>query len=768
MFVVSKAWTSLKTTGILLLACCAMPLGSAAADTGVLSREEVNRLIDGPPAPQHPEVMTRDAGGRVTLRAVRVPESLTVDGRLEEPVYREVPAISGFIQQEPREGERETEKTEVWVLFDERHVYFSARLRDSEPDRMIANEMRRDNRGIFNNENFAVILDTFYDRRNGFLFQTNPLGALWDGQVTDEKDTNSDWNTIWQVKSVRTPEGWTLEMAIPFKSLRYREGSTQIWGVNFRRIVKWKNEWDYLTPISAAFSRDGIQRLSSAATLVGIETPERSMNLELKPYATGEVVTDRTLEPPLENDLDSDFGFDVKYGVTKSLTFDFTFHTDFAQVEDDEAQVNLTRFDLFFPEKREFFLEGQGIFNFASPQYDQWEGASDTPILFFSRRIGLTDEQEVPILGGGRLTGRAGPYTLGFLSISTDELASAGVPQTNFSVVRVKRDFLKRSNVGFIGTYRTENLDGTGANAAMGLDGNFSFFENLKVNAYYARTGTPERTGGDGSYRAAVAYDGDRYGFDAEHLLVGPDFNPEIGFVLREDIRKSSVGARFSPRPRSLPAVRKFDFEGRYKYYETTEGVLETETFELEFRTQLENSDNANIGYNRNQEVLFEPFEIVEGIFIPVGAYRFDRYRASYWFGRQRPLSGWLGLDTGGFFGGERTEIAYWGRVDFGSHFSLEPNVAVNWIDLPAESFTTELVSVRATYNLSPRSFVGALVQYNSADDSVSANVRLRWEYQPGSDLFLVYSEGRDTFAPGAPLLESRSFVVKFTRLFRF
>ncbi len=746
----------------------ALPDGSFAGQGDSLSAEELNLLIDGPPAPQAPEVVNRDSGGRATLRAVRLAEPLLVDGRLEERVYQDVPSVSGFLQQEPNEGEAETEKTEVWVFFDGVGVYFSARLWDSHPERMIANEMRRDNRGIFNNENFAVILDTFYDRRNGFFFQTNPLGALWDGQVTDEGDTNSDWNTVWHVKSARFAEGWTIEMAIPFKSLRYRQGAPQIWGVNFRRIVKWKNEWDYLTPIAAAFGREGIQRLSSAATLVGIETPERSLNLELKPYATGEVITDRTLEPPLEKDLDSDFGFDAKYGLTKSLTFDFTYHTDFAQVEDDEAQVNLTRFDLFFPEKREFFLEGQGIFNFASPENDPFEGPSETPILFFSRRIGLSEDQEVPILAGGRLTGRAGPYTLGLLSISTDELASAGVPRTNFSVVRVKRDVLRRSNFGFIGTYRSKNLDGTGANAAMGLDGDFNFHENLNLSAYYAKTGTPGRNGGDLSYRAAIAYDGDRYGFDAEHLLVEPNFNPEIGFVLREDIRKSSVGARFSPRPESLEAVRKFDIEAGYEIFETNAGELETELFSVEFRTHFENSDMANVGYGRNQEVLFEPFEIVEGVFIPVGAYEFDRFNASYALGRQRPVSGWLWLDTGGFFGGKRTEIGYWGRVDFGSRFSLEPNISVNWVDLPSESFTTELVALRATYNLSPRSFVGALLQYNSEDDSFSTNVRFRWEYQPGSDLFLVYSDGRSDFSSGSPFLESQSFVVKFTRLFRF
>jgi Domain of unknown function (DUF5916) len=740
----------------------------AASASRSLSREELNRLIDGPPAPEAPSVLSRDAGGRATIRAVRLDEALHVDGRLEERVYDTVPSIGGFIQQEPHEKRPATEKTEVWVFFDDTNLYVSARLWDSHPDRILANEMRRDNRMVGGNDNFAVILDTFYDRRNGFLFQTNPLGALWDGQVTDEQTTNSDWNTVWAVKTGRFPQGWTVEIAIPFKSLRYRDGDAQIWGINFRRIVKWKNEWDHLTPIPASFSRDGIQRLSYAATLVGIETPSKVMNLELKPYVSGALLTDVDAEPALDNHPEADVGLDAKYGLTKSLTFDFTYRTDFAQVEADEAQVNLTRFSLYFPEKREFFLEGQGIFNFGGRDRGPWEGASDAPFLFFSRRIGLNDEQVVPIIAGGRLTGRAGPYTLGLLSISTRELAQDGIPTTNFSVLRVKRDILRRSNVGLIGTYRSENIDGTGDNAAVGVDGNFTFFENLNINTYYAKTETPGRKGPDASYRAALAYDGNRYGFQTEHLLVDPDFNPDIGFLRREDFRKSSVLARFSPRPGFLPAVRKFDFETRFDYFQSTAGQLETRLLTFEWRTQMENSDFASFSFSRDYEFLTEPFEIIDGTFIPVGGYEFDRVMAGYWFGRQRPVSGWLGADVGQFYGGKRTELSYWGRIDINKHFALEPNISYNWVDIPEGPFTTNLVRLRATYNLSPRSFVAALVQYNSADDALSTNVRFRWEYQPGSDLFVVYSDGRDTLASGFPTLTSRSFVVKLTRLFRF
>ena len=760
----------LAVISILLLAS---PVTFAAPKDGNLSTDELNLLIDGPPAPEDPEVLTRDEGGRATLRAVRLDEPLDVDGRLEERAYTTTPAISGFIQQEPLEGRPATEKTDVWVFYDETNVYFSARLWDSHPERIVANEMRRDNRNIeFSSSSFAVILDTFYDRRNGFLFQTNPLGALYDAQVTDERNTNSDWNTIWYVKSGRFAEGWTLEMAIPFKSLRYRAGAAQIWGVNFRRNIKWKNERSYLTPMPAAFNREGIKKLSMAATLVGIEPPARAMNLEVKPYVTASASTNLGADVPFENQGDADLGFDVKYGVTKSLVADVTYNTDFAQVEDDESQVTLTRFGLVFPEKREFFLEGQGIFNFGGRQSGRRGGGgggqSDTPILFFSRRIGLSGSSEVPILAGGRLTGRSGAYSIGLLNISTRSVDEADIPQTNFSVVRIKRDVLRRSTVGFIGTYRDENLDGTGSNAAYGLDGNFTFYENLNINAFYARTDTPNAVEGDTSYRASVRYRNDLYGFDAEHLLIDPSFNPEVGFVLREDIRKTSGSLRYSPRPRGIAAVRQFEFEAKYNYLETTAGALESKKFELQTRTRFESGDFSNVTYDRNFEFLFEPFEISDGVTIPVGGYNFDRLRAGVYFSSHRPVSRWVGAEVGSFFSGTRTEVTWRGRIDVSSRFSLEPNLSLNWIDLAEGTFTTNLIRLRATYTMSPRSFVGALVQYNSEADSLSTNVRFRWEYRPGSDLFVVYTDGRNTLTPGYPGLENRSLVFKVTRLFRF
>ena len=324
--------------------------------------------IDGPPPPVPPEVISRDARGRATIRATRLTDGIRLDGLLDERVYQTVPAITGFIQQAPDEGAPATEKTEAWIMFDADNLYPAGRIWDSAPpSEWVANEMRHDTPQLRQNDTFALILDTFYDRRNGVAFYSNPLGAIADFAITNEGNPNSDWNPVWDVRTARFEGGWTVEMEIPFRSLRYRPGSNQVWGVQLRRNVRRKNEWTYITPlpISAGSGPGGIFRVSEAATLVGLEVPRGARNLEIKPYGIGGVRTDVNASPLTNNAGDGDFGFDVKYGITQNLTVDLTYNTDFAQVEVDEQQVNLTRFRLFFPEKREFFLEGRGIFDFA-------------------------------------------------------------------------------------------------------------------------------------------------------------------------------------------------------------------------------------------------------------------------------------------------------------------------------------------------------------------------------------------------------------------
>ena len=701
-----------------------------------------------------------------------------------------MPAITGFIQQAPDEGAPATERTEAWIFFDAANLYVAARIWDSAPpSEWVANELRRDTRQLRQNDTFAVILDTFYDRRNAVAFYTNPLGALADFQITNEGNPNSDWNPIWDVRTGRFEEGWTVEMEIPFQSLRYRPGPAQVWGVQLRRNVRRKNEWAYVTPLplSAGSGPGGIFRVSDAATLVGLDAPSGSRNLEIKPYAIGGVSTNLAATPPTRNARDGDAGLDVKYGITQNLTADFTYNTDFAQVEVDEQQVNLTRFSLFFPEKREFFLEGRGIFGFARGGVSGgfggalrrgrgggFFGGGDAPTLFYSRRIGLQRGTVVPIVGGGRVTGKIGAFDVGALNIQTDDEVLAAAEETNFTVVRIRRDIFRRSSVGAMFTNRSVSLVGDGSSQAYGADATFSFYENVNLLAYVARTETPGHDGRDLSYQGRFNYAGDRYGFQAEHLVVEDNFIPEVGFLRRDNFRRSYGTARFSPRPRSLANIRQFRLEGSFDYIETADlGIVETRQSQLGFSTELENSDRFGVSVADNYEFLHHAFTPgPDHIAFPVGGYGFFDVEGSYSPGAQRRLNGTLTVRAGGYFNGSIRSVEFrQGRMEVTQRLSLEPSASVNWIDSPQGSFRTDLVVTRASYSFTPRMFFSGLVQYNSSTNTVSNNLRLRWEYSPGSELFVVYTEDRET-DPLRPdrfsELRNRGFVVKMNRLFRF
>jgi hypothetical protein len=550
--------------------------------------------IDGPPPPAPPEVVARDGSGHITMRAVRLNAPLVVDGRLDEEAYLTIPAVGDFIQQEPKEGAPATEKTDLWIFFDAHNLYVAARCWETKPERAVANEKRRDNQNIQDGDSLTILLDTFYDRRTGYFLQTNPIGAVRDSQIADERNANADWNTVWDTKVHRDDKGWTVEMVIPFKSLRYSAGSEQVWGLNVRRIVRWKNEVSYLSPVPIAAGGRGVFKMSSAGSLVGISLTGESRNLEVKPYLKSGLTTNLQTRPVVSNDPSADIGVDVKYGVTKGLTADFTVNTDFAQSEQDEQQVNLTRFSLFFPEKREFFLEGQGIFAFAGVQstvsgnaYAAIQPSTQapplTPIMFFSRQIGLNGGQEVPIRAGARMTGHVGAYSVGLLNIQTGALPAAGIEGTNSSVVRIKRDILRRSAIGVIGTLRPKPGD-AGSNGLYGADATFALFDNLTINSYYARTHTPGITTDPSSHLAKVDYAGDRYGLNVEHLKVGEGFNPEIGFLYRQAFQRNFGLARFSPRPRSSRTIRKLTWEGSLDYITNPDGRLDSRDATAAFR----------------------------------------------------------------------------------------------------------------------------------------------------------------------------------------
>jgi hypothetical protein len=722
-----------------------------------------------PPPAQTARQATRAASiPDITISATRTRIPLTVDARFDDESYQLVEAVTRFYQQEPREGEPASEQTQVWVLFDDENLYIAAKCFESAPERAVLTELRRDSTSIFQNESFAIVLDTFHDRRNAFKFQTNALGAVSDSLVVDNVN-NESWNTVWDVRSERYEWGWGFEMAIPFKSLRYQGAGPQTWGINFRRAIRWKNELSYLTALPAAFGPQALHYIGSAATLVGIETPQQSMNLELKPYVVSSVTTDRAAAVPFDNDVTGDVGFDFKYGLTRGLILDATVNTDFAQVEEDQQQVNLTRFSLFFPEKRDFFLEGQGIFAFGGVAFGQGANPGEVPVMFFSRQIGLSRGQSVPVMAGARVTGRAGRYQIGAVNVQTDDKPEAGAVATNFTAVRVKRDFLRRSNFGIIATNRSQTVSGTGENLLAGADANLFLFQNVTANAYYARTDTPGRTGGQESYRGRFEYAGDRYGVTAEHLMVGSDFNAEVGFVRRTDFRRSLGEARFSPRPANARRVRRYSAVASLDYVTSADASqLQDRELRTSFTTEYQSGDSWLFEYTRNYERLPSRFVINPGTTVPAGSYEAQNFRTQYSLGQRRKFSGRVSAARGTLYGGDKTEAGYSGRIAFIPQFAVEPSISLNWVRLPYGDFEAPVISSRIIFTPNARTALSSFIQYNGSSRAMSSSVRLRWEYHPGSELFLVYSDGRNTLTSGYPDLVNRSLAFKITRLLRF
>jgi hypothetical protein len=757
----------------LLLALLTWAAGTGAAWAQLATPGGTTRAIDGPPPPQFPEVITRDDRGRVTVRATRLSEPFRLDGELTETAYESVPPIPGLIQNVPDEGQPSSERTEAWVFFDGANLYICARLWESAPpSQWVVNEMRRDAFQINNNENFGVMLDTFYDRRNGYMFYANPLGALRDFQITSEGNANGDWSAVWNARSGRFDGGWTLEMQIPFKSLRYSPGREQVWGIQFRRGIKHKNEWAYLTSMPATAGASAWARISMAGTLVGLEVPSGSRNLDIMPYAIAGLRTDRAAVPAMVNDIDRNVGFDVKYGITQNAMLDLTYNTDFAQVEVDEQQINLTRFNLLFPEKREFFLDGRGLYDFGvgNNNTSGLSSANPAPQLFFSRRIGLDRGRVIPIQAGGRLTAKWGPLALGALNIQTDDEPVSRTPKTNFSVLRVRRNILSRSSVGMMFTGRSRSAAvPTASSHALGVDSAFSFGD-VNMHGYYAKTQTAERTGREDSYVAHADYYGDLYGAMLDHAFVGDDFNPEVGYVQRQDMRRTFAAARMSPRPKANPLVRQVSWTASFEYVQNLAGALESRDQGLTFWTDFQNSDRLTVKAERNYDLLTQPFRLAGGPLIASGGYDFGNVQASYAFGTQRPISGTVSAQTGTYYDGHQKSLGVSaGRVQLSERLYLEPSLAINWFTFPYASLQTRVIRTRASYTFTPRMYVSGLVQYNSSGETLGSNFRFRWEYIPGSELTIVYTEERDTggLHPASSLL-NRGFVVKINRLLRF
>lgn len=760
--------------GALVFVCLCLGLPALASVAGA-------QTLD---APALPDSMARAPDGRATVSTRPLPSAIQFDGRLDEPFYRDVKPFGDFIQQEPLAGEPATDRTEAWVFFDEKNVYVAMRLWETDSSRRVMSDMRRDSFNLYNNDHVAVVFDTFNDHRNGFGFSSNAQGGIFDWQATNEQPS-PNWNGLWEVRTAEFDGGWTIEFRIPFRSIRFQEGGTT-WGFNIRRMVRWKNEVSYLSPVPVSWGRRGLNSLSSAGSLVGIAVPDKLRNIDVKPYALGSATTNLRSVPAINNQGAGEFGADAKWGITQSIVADFTYNTDFAQVEDDEAQVNLTRFSLLFPEKRDFFLEGQDVFNFAGgganqggggfgPQAIQGGGGGGggnnvTPILFFSRRIGLQNGAVVPILGGTRLIGRGGGYQVGALHMSSQQNTAAAAEATDFSVVRVNRDILSRSRIGLIATRRGPRLNGTGENYAYGVDTQVNPRTELQLNGYWAATSGDAGTSGSTrqSYRGQFNWNADTTGLQVDHLFVGEGFNPEMGFLRRSAFRRTFANTRYSPRPRAWVYVRKLYYEASVDYIEDPGGHPESRETQGAFRMELNSSDQLATEFSRQFESLSSTFGVTPDVVIPPGVYDFSQGRFLFTSSPQRRVSGTFIVTVGGFYGGTLRELGWRGRVELGPRFQVEPTVSLNRFKTPWGDGDSNIISSRFTFTLTPRMFASTLVQYRSASKAVSTNARFRWEYQPGSELFVVYSDGRSTTGPGLPELDNRSLVVKITKLFRF
>ncbi|MBM4193978.1 MAG: carbohydrate binding family 9 domain-containing protein [Gemmatimonadetes bacterium] len=751
--------------------------------------------ISGPPAPVAPAVINRDSVGQATIRAIKLSAPLKLDGVLDEPVYAQEKPFGGLIQVAPDYGKPASERSDIWITYDDTHIYLSCKCYDeSDPSEWIVNELRRDTGGLRNNEHIGMLFDTFYDRRSGYAFYTNPLGARADYSIVDEGGSNTDWNPVWTSKSGRFEGGWTVEMAIPFKSLRYRAGKDQVWGIQIRRSIRHKNEWAYLTPVPRIMSGpQALNRVSAAGTLVGLDLPAAGKNIELKPYGVSRSTTDNTKTPKISNAVTTDIGGDIKYAITPNLTADVTVNTDFAQVEIDEQQVNLTRFSLFFPEKREFFLEGRGIFEFGRGGGGAFGfggggggggfgGGSDTPSLFYTRRIGLNNGAVIPINAGGRVTGKVGKWAIGAMGIGTADDAASATKATNFSVLRVKRDILSRSSVGFLATNRSVATSGKGTNSALGADATFLLSQELSAGGYWAQTSTTGITGDNQSYQGRVDYSADKYGARAEFLSVGKNFDPQVGFRRRGDFDRSFAELRFSPRPRNMPNVRKFTFTGSGEYFENGTGVVESRVYEGNFSTEFASSDMFTVQASNNYEFLTAAFT-PSGSSAPIatGGYTFSDAQVSYTFGAQRRASGSVRVHLGEYYDGTIKSMTIGqanpfspSRMSINQRLAIEPSFTITSIERKAGSFRTRIARTRIDYGFSPLMFASALLQYSSADRAFGTNLRFRWEYAPGSEIFLVYTDERDTtddrFATPTTVRgqKNRAIVLKVNRLFRY
>jgi hypothetical protein len=708
------------------------------------------------------------------LLAVKATTAIELDGRLDEGAWRDAPVADHFVQNDPREGEPATFDTEVRVVYGDDHLYIGVFAKDADPSGIIVNELRKD----FNTaaaDTFMFVLDTFHDARNGYQFAINPMGARWDAQMANEgRENNANWDGIWDVETRIAEDGWYAEIRIPFKTLKFTPENAQTWGVNFQRRLRRYNENSHWAPIRRIHQ---LSRVSMAGTLEGLQGIKPGSNLRIKPYASSSA---GKVGPGGAWTGDADFGGDVKYGVTSGLTWDFTVNTDFSQVEADEQQVNLTRFSLFFPEKRDFFLENSGVFQFGSGDARGTGGGgggvggrqnqSQDMILFFSRQIGLSAAGDaIPILGGTRLTGRANGFSIGALNIQQRKLDAS--PSANFSALRFRRDLFANSDVGVMALNKDQQ--GTGYNRVLGADANFRFLTDLTFNVAAAKTFSPSTVVPDGRStlytKTSAGYRNNQLEVRGAYQTIGDGFNDEMGFVPRLGVNnlEAYVAGRFRPRWASRWMRETFPHIQLENFSRQNNGGLESRYMDWHWPVTFQDSSFVEIGTNPNIEVITRPFIINSrrNIQIQPGRYEFKEH----FLLANTNSAARIALNTrysiGDFYDGYRRGYTVGATVRANERLNVSGNVQFNDISLPQGAFTTTLVTGRVNVNFTTMMFLNALLQYNTDARQWSSNVRFNFIHRPLSDFFLVYNERRDTRSSD---LINRALIAKLTYLFAF
>ena len=704
------------------------------------------------------------------LTALRVSETIGVDGRLDEPAWQRAVPASNFLQRRPQAGQPSHERTDVRILYDDDNLYVGYWCFDSDAGHMVITGLEEDFRTT-QSDGVTLTIDPLHDRQSGFEFSTNPIGAKHDTQFSNNGAINNpDWDGVWDVKTTRTSEGWFAEFVIPFKTLRFSDSPSQEWGLNLGRRIIRVNEVSAWAPIPIRYNS---YRVEIAGTLTGLEGIRQGRNLAFKPFLTGGMTQSRgpdgrlqTLQA-IDRLADQNAGIDVKYSVTPSLTLDATYRTDFAQVEVDQQQVNLTRFNVFFPEKRDFFLENAGIFTVGQGSFTFGGAGSNRNLLpFFSRRIGLSPSgTPIPIVGGVRLSGRVRDYEVGFLEMQTEE--QGAVPANNYLVGRVRRNLRQTSWIGAMVTNRDSSQSGD-YNRLFGTDAHFQFFEKLDLDGYLLQTDTPGRSGSSQARRFQTVWNDDELRVNGEYNTVQPNFNPELGFVPRPDMEQFLGEISWEPQFPASPTFRSLSFASTVNYYQgSASGLMETRVRDGSAVLWFDDGRSISLIAQQTFDRLRAPLRIPAGnprVAVPAGDYQYVGYQAQF-VSAQRMIMGTAAFNWGDFYNGERSGFSGSVNMTPGHHLILNAGWDRNNIAVAGGAFRTDLLRTRATYAFNPRTVVHAFIQYNTDTNQVASNIRFNWTYRPLSDLYIVYN---DTRATPSGLTRERALIVKLTNLISF